>query len=250
MTNLLLLTILSILPTQVESPHVIKTLSSDEIIKIAENIYSKSISKIQNYSGMLVKREYVDGKDTGYQYIEFKFRENPKSIYMKFLKPSSLKDREILYVEGKDVVVKRGGKFNPRMTVTLAANSPLLTNENRYTLNDIGVKVLSERIIQKLKVEAVLPGATIKYFDSAKLDGRPVTLYRLSLSPETKEEANYTAEIAVDKELNIPIYYKAVNTDRKVIEEYLFRNIKLNVDLSDKDFEENNEQYGFRKYEE
>jgi outer membrane lipoprotein-sorting protein len=233
---------------QVSSPNIIQTISPEEIIVLAEDIYKNNVSEIKTCKGLLVKREWVDGRDTGYQYIYFKYRKEPLGIYFKFLQPPSLQGREILYNGDDNVVVKRGGRSSSGLTVVLDVNSPLLTDKNRYTIKDFGIEVLAKRVIEKLKVEAVLPGAEIKVYNSAKIDDKAVILYRLSLSPETQEEANYTAELAICTQLNIPIYYKAVNTQRRTIEEYLFRNIELDVDFTEKDFEETNEEYGFRKY--
>jgi hypothetical protein len=68
----------------ISQPSVIKTITPTEVIKIAEDINSHIHSTVNNYTGLFIKRELVDGKDTGYQYIEFKYRENPHAIYLKF----------------------------------------------------------------------------------------------------------------------------------------------------------------------
>jgi hypothetical protein len=57
------------------------------------------------------------------------------------------------------------------------------------------------------------------------------------------------AEISIDKELNIPIYYRAIGWGEPtiVLEEYAFRDVVLNVGLTDADFSESNQEYGFQK---
>jgi hypothetical protein len=192
----------------------------------------------------------VEGKDSGYQYIQFKYREDPRGVYLKFLKPASLQNREVLYNGGEDLVVKRGGRKNASMTMYIAVDSPLATDGNRYTIKEMGLKVLSARLLEVIKTEVVIPDTEIKVYDEAKVDGRPVKFYRLIHNVRHKDERCYIAEIAVDKELNIPIYYKALGYQGEepvVLEEYSFRNIKLNVGLTNKDFDEKNEEYGFKK---
>ena len=229
----------------------IEPIKSAEVIKVAEDIHSHIASTVSDYTGLLVKRENAAGKDTGYQYIEFKYRENPRAVYLKFLKPASLQNREVLYNGGEDLVVKRGGRKNASMTLYISIESPLATEGNRYTIRDMGLKVLSERLLSVIKTEVVIPDTEIVVYDNAKVDGRIVKFYRMIHNKKTSTEQCYIAEIAIDKELNIPIYYKALGYGKDdepvVLEEYSFRNIKLNVGLTNEDFNEQNKKYGFKK---
>ena len=61
----------------------------------------------------------------------------------------------------------------------------------------------------------------------------------------------YRAEIFIDRELNVPIRYAAwtwppTGTDTPVLEEeYNYRDIRLNVGLTDRDFDPDNPTYNF-----
>jgi hypothetical protein len=230
---------------------LVQPVTPAQVIKVAEDINSHINTTVSDYTGLLVKREYVSGKDTGYQYIQFKYRENPRAVYLKFLKPAYLQNREVLYNGGEDLVVKRGGRKNASMTMYLAIDSPLATDGNRYTIKDMGLKVLSERLLQVIKTEVNIPDTEIKVYNEAKVDGRTVRFYRMVHNVQHNKEQCYIAEIAVDKELCIPIYYKALGYGKDdepvVLEEYSFRNIELNVGLKDEDFDEQNKEYGFKK---
>ncbi len=230
----------------IAQPSVVKAITPAEVIKVAEDVNSHINSTVNDYTGLLVKREMVDGKDTGYQYLEFKYRENPRAVYLKFLKPASLQNREVLYNGGEDLVVKRGGRTNASMTLYISIESPLATDGNRYTIKDMGLKVLSERLLEVIKIEVAIPDTTIKVYDEAKVDGRTVRFYRMVHDTKHAGVKCSMAEIAVDKELNIPIYYRALE-GKVVLEEYSFRKIKLNVGLTDEDFNEQNKEYGFKK---
>jgi hypothetical protein len=236
---------------KIDVPSVVKLITPAEVLLVAEEVQRGIVANVQDYTGLLVKREYAGGRDTGYQYIEFKFREDPLGIYLKFLKPASLKDREVLYTEKDGLVVKRGGRRNTTMTLAIATDSPLATDGNRYLITDMGLRTLSQRLVERIKVEANIPDTEIKVYDEAKVDGRSVRFYRMIHNKKSSDEQCYIAEIAVDKLLNIPIYYKAlgygVGDEPALLEEYAFRNIKLNVGLTDKDFSEQNPLYGFKK---
>ncbi|MEL7336994.1 MAG: DUF1571 domain-containing protein, partial [Planctomycetota bacterium] len=61
----------------------------------------------------------------------------------------------------------------------------------------------------------------------------------------------YKAQVYMDDQLNLPIRYVAYDwpkpgTDKlQVIEEYTYLDVKLNVGLSDRDFDSNNPGYNF-----
>jgi hypothetical protein len=239
---------------KIDAPSVVKLITPAEVLLVAEEVQRGIVANVNDYTGLLVKREYTGGKDTGYQYIEFKFREEPLGIYLKFLKPASLQNREVVYNERDGLIVKRGGRRNATMTLAIATDSPLATEGNRYLITDMGLRTLSARLLERIKVEANIPDTEIKVYDEAKVDGRSVRFYRMIHNKKSSVEQCYIAEIAVDKELHIPIYYKAlgygVGDEPVVLEEYSFRNIKLNVGLTDKDFSEKNSEYGFKKNKE
>jgi hypothetical protein len=236
---------------KIDAPSVVKLITPADVLIVAEEVQKSIVKNVQDYTGLLVKSEYTGGKDTGYQYIEFKFREQPLGIYLKFIpkkpNPPSLWNREVVYNEKDGLIVKRGGSRNASMTLAIATDSPLATEGNRYLITDMGLRTLSARLLERIKVEANIPDTEIKVYDEAKVDGRSVRFYRMVHNTKTNIEQCYSAEIAVDKELHIPIYYRAKDSSGIVLEEYSFRNIKMNVGLTDKDFSEKNSEYGFKK---
>jgi hypothetical protein len=232
-----------------DQPPTSRQIEFAEAVQIAEKVQTYLTENVKDYTGMLVRREYVNGKDTGHQYLRFKFRENPLGIYLKFQKPASLQNREILYNGGDDIIVKRGGRKNSNMTLIIASNSPLATENSRYTIGEMGLKKLAEKLIIQLKTEMVVPNTEIVVYDNAKLDGRIITHYRMTHYTKTDATLSRQAEISIDKELNIPIYYRAIGWGEPtiVLEEYAFRDVVLNVGLTDADFSESNQEYGFQK---
>lgn len=224
---------------------------TSEILETAQAVHKHITEDVKDYTGLLVKRELVDGVDTGYQYIQFKYRENPRAIYLKFLKPPSIENREVLYSGGDDLIVKHGGRRNSNLTLTIAVDSPAAIDGNRYTIKDMGLRALSDRLMERLKTELDIPDTEITYYPDAKVDKRDVKFYRLKHHVRSEQGQCYIAEIAVDKEYNVPTYYRAfgygTNDEPILLEEYSFRNIRINVNLTDKDFDINNAEYGFQK---
>jgi hypothetical protein len=232
----------------VGKPSPFRVVPIGEIVQIAEAIRTHIKTNIRDYTGLMVKREFVDGKDTGYQYIRFKLRESPLSIYFHYVKPHA--GREVLYGGKDELIVKRGGSRGaPNLTLAISLDSVLATDGNRYTIKEMGLLVLSERLIKQLKAEMGVPDTEVRVYDNAKINGKLVTHYRMLHHTQTPQATCRMAEIAVDKALNIPIYYRSVGWQEPtvILEEYAFREMSINVGLIDEDFKETNPAYGFQK---
>ena len=220
-------------------------LEPKEALKIAEEVHAHIENDITDYTGMLIKRELIENRSKQ-EFIEFKFRQKPSlAIYLKYRKPISLVGREALYKGGSTFLVRRGGNFNSNMILELRINSPLALATSNYTIKEMGLKVIAERLIKQLKNEMNLPNTEILIYKHATFEGRPITHYQLIHRQKVEGATCSMAEISIDKELNIPVYYRAITGWEKpiVFEEYGFRNVKINVGLTDKDFDENNEEY-------
>ncbi len=83
----------------------------DAALDLARNGLIHSHQNIADYSATLVKRERINGKLSDYQYMFIKVRnrkvedsriKTPFSVYLYFLKPSDIKGREVVYVEGQN----------------------------------------------------------------------------------------------------------------------------------------------------
>ena len=171
-------------------------------------------------------------------------------MYFNYVKPVSRAGREVLYAaeRGDELIVKRGGSRSPNLTLAISTDNLLATDGNRYTIKEMGLKVLSERLIKQLKAEVNVPDTEVRVYDNAKVNGQLVTHYRMIHRTQTPQATCRMAEISVDKALNIPIYYRSVGWQEGVIlEEYAFRDIVINVGLTDEDFKESNPAYGFQK---
>ena len=100
----------------------------DPVLQYAREGYAHMKNDIRDYSCVLIKRERVGGKLGSYQHLEGKIRHElrdsgkttqPFSVYLKFLAPAKLKDREVLFVQGEK---RRRSDRAPRRTATIDAH--------------------------------------------------------------------------------------------------------------------------------
>ncbi len=115
----------------------------DPALDLARNGLQKIQATVNDYTCTLVKREQIDGKLLDYEYMFVKVRNRkvvdgkivaPFSVYMYFLKPTDVKGREVMYVEGRNeerwspTRAARRGSTCRRSGSSPPASSPCGTN--------------------------------------------------------------------------------------------------------------------------
>lgn len=218
---------------------------------------------IRDYTCLLIKRELVEGKLTGYQHMFMKVRHEqssgdqittPFSVYAKFLGPARLKGREVLYVKGAnndDVIARRGGNRLPSLTMQFATDSTIAMEGNRYPITEVGIQNLVRRLIEVVAEERQYDECEVKFYRDAKLNGRSCTHIEVTHPVARPYFRYHIARVFVDNELNVPIYFASYGWPKEqagepvLFEEYIYTDMKLNVGLIDEDFQRSNPAYGF-----
>jgi hypothetical protein len=221
--------------------------------------------QVSDYTCVLVKRELVGGRISAAQHIFVKLREEqvrggrvvvPFSVYLRFLGPADLKGREVLYVRGRNqgkIIAKKGGQRFAYFTTAIAPTSDLAMDGNRYPVTEIGLRNLIGRLIEDGREVLTHPECKVSYYVGAKINGRPCTVIEVRHSVRRPGYRFQLARIFVDDERQLPVRYAAydwpaeVGGEPRLIEEYTYLDVRLNVGLSDWDFDHRNESYGFRK---
>ena len=239
----------------------------DPALDLARNGLKRIQATVNDYTCTMVKRERIDGKLLDYEYMFVKFRNRkvvdskivtPFSVYMYFLKPNEVKGREVMYVEGRNedkMVAHEGGtagKFLP--TVWIKTNGVIAMRNQKYPITDAGIENLVLKLIERGEIDKANGRREheVTFHEDAKVNGRTCTLLQIKNAQKSENLDFHMAQIFIDKELNVPIRYVAYDFPAKegdplpVIEEYTYLNLKLNVGLTDKDFDHTNAEYKFQ----
>ena len=221
-------------------------------------------TNLNDYTALLVKRERVGDTLGPHEYMTAKIRcrkidqgqiVQPLSVYLSFVKPAHVKGREVLYVEGRNngnLIAHEGGfkgRFLP--TVNLPPTGTLAMRGQRYPMTEIGLENLLIKLIERGEQARQLPDVEADLRSGIKINDRPCMQLTVTQPTRRPELLFYQAKVYLDEELNLPIRYVAYDwpsgDDSKlsVIEEYNYLNLKLNVGLTDADFDPNNSQYNF-----
>ncbi len=236
----------------------------DQALEIARNGLTEIRTNIADYTATLVKREMVDGVVGEQEYMYVKVRNRrvqngrlviPFSVYLTFLKPATVKGREVIYVEqrNENKLVAHEGGFKGRFlpTVWLKPDGAFAMRGQKYPLTDIGIENLVIKLIERGEQDRQHNDVKVEFRKNAMINGRSCTVLQVT-HPEQRPEFEFSlGQIFIDDEMNIPVRYVAYGWPRspgqkpEILEEYTYFNIKLNTGLTDADFDPNNPNYAF-----
>lgn len=234
----------------------------DPVLAMAKDRLERLRREVRDYTATLIKRERINGKLTEQEFLFVKIRHPqvrdgrtvvPFSVYLRYLRPPSVAGREAIWVEGRNgnkLIAHDAGLRNV-LRYRLDPDGYLATMGNRYSIKDTGFLNLLEKLIEKGEQDRNHGECEVKTFERAKIDGRPCKVIQVT-HPQRRDYFDYyRAQIFVDLELDIPIRYAAwswppAEGQPPVLEEeYTYRDVRLNVGLTDRDFDPDNPEYDF-----
>jgi len=230
----------------------------DDLIKLAEDGLDRIRKDVDDYSAILVRRERIKGVLGDYTFLDTKIRNEkkegdeiitPMAVWLKFLKPADVKDREVVWVKGANngkMWVQESPVLGFRLPpVWIIPDGPLAMAECKYPIYDIGLINLLEKLLEKGHADRDRnhpEECEVKLVKGAKIDGRGCTMYTIKHLKQRPEYEFYLAEIFIDDELQIPVRYVAYRfpEDEKatppIEEEYTYTKIKLNPGFPEETF--------------
>ncbi|MFN6130924.1 MAG: DUF1571 domain-containing protein [Planctomycetota bacterium] len=244
----------------VNAPHPL-----DPALELARQSLTLMQSQINDYTAVLVKRERIDEELGENEFMFIKVRNRkvvdnnvvvPFSVYLQFLQPASAKGREVIYVENRNdgkLIAHEGGYKRMLGTHHLEPTGFLAMKGQRYPLTDIGLENLVVKLIERGEKDRRHGHCLVDLYPGGKVGGRNCTILRV-VHPEKQPHFDFhIAEIFLDDEWKIPVRYIAFGWDKndkqenEIIEEYTYQKIKINVGLTDKDFDMANTEYNFHR---
>ncbi len=239
--------------------------SLDPAIQLAHQSLGIIGSSIHDYTAKLVKRERI-GEELGeYEFMFAKIRNRkiqngntvvPFGVYLAFLKPATVKGREVIYVENLNqgrVIAHEGGMKRMLGTHALEPTGWMAMQGQRYPITDIGIENLVTKLIERAERDKRFGECSVRFLEGAKVSERACTVIEVT-HPEKVGPYDFNiAQVFLDNEYKIPVRYAAYTWPRvaggepELLEEYTYQDIKFNVGLTDADFDTNNTQYGFHK---
>ena len=235
------------------------------VLRLAYDRYQQTGTQIKDYSCILVKRERIDGRLLQREHALVKVRHAqvadgrvsvPFSVYLRFFGPAEMKGREAIYVEGQNhgkLIARRGGTRLAYFTTALDPRSDLAMRRNRYPITEIGVRNLIKRLYEVGREDIRYGECDVNYLKGVTVNQRVCTAIEVIHPVRRSNFRFHIARIFIDDKFQVPIRYASYDwPDRRggpppLLEEYTYLDLKLNVGLTDRDFDTRNEAYGFGK---
>jgi uncharacterized protein DUF1571 len=210
---------------------------------------------VKDYTCTMIKRERVDGKLSDPAYMFCKVRNQPFSAYLYFLKPADAYGREVIYSAGANngnLLAHEGQGLKAKFgMVSLNPTSAMAMDGNRYPITELGIANLTNRLIQVAQQDMKYGECEVQFRKNAKVNDRVCTIIDVTHPVPRRNFLFYKAVIYLDDQLNVPIRYEAYSWPKTpggpavLDEEYTYLNLKLNVGLTNADFDPHNPSYHF-----
>ena len=233
----------------------------DPLMEMAHFAVKVVEENVQDYTATIIKRVRSGGKLHGEQHMFCKIRhesgnseeKTPFSVYTRFKKPKSLKGQEAIWVEGENddkLIAHTTGILNV-ISFHLDPEGPVAMRGNRYSIRNIGMLNLIKKMIRKGEEERKYGECQVLVHRDVKVGNANCTRIEI-IHPEPRDYFDfYMAKIYFDDELDIPIAYESYlwpsvkGGKPPLIERYYYSDVKLNVGLTDEDFDPANKSYSY-----
>ncbi len=221
----------------------------------AEAGRQRVLADVRDYTCVLSVRERLHGRLSPRRYMFAKVRHEqvkdgrvivPLSIYLKFLAPESLEGREVLYVKGRDddqLLVRKGGRYLSSLTTLIDPHGPMAMADHRYPITEMGILRLIERLVEVGRAELEHGECEVAVQHDFKTKHRVCTKVEVRHPHPRKHFQYHLARIYVDNDLQLPIRFEsylwpqAGDEEPPLLEEYTYHDLKINVGLTDEDFD-------------
>lgn len=234
----------------------------DPVLELARQALTQMQNEVEDYTGRMIKRERIKGVLGGEVQMEFKIRTRresdgkvarPLSAYLKFLEPKSARGREVIWTEGANGNKLSGheGGFLNLVRVELDPKGMLAMIDNKYPITEIGLTRLVEKLIEKGERDRLIGPCEVRIVEDQRVGDRVCRLIQVTHTQPDPRFDFHIAQIFIDTERVIPLRYAAFMWPKEpggeplLEEEYTYLDVKLNVGLTDTDFDPNNSAYNY-----
>jgi hypothetical protein len=225
----------------------------------------RSLDAVQDYTCTVVKRERIEGRLQEAQTMFVKLRQEqarggqvmvPLAVYIRYLSPTELEGREVIYVQGANggkMIVRKGGPRFAHVTVAVAPDAPAAFRDNNHPITEIGFRSMLLQLLRYGREDLNYGECEVKYYTGAKINGRVATVAEI-VHPVRRSHFQYhKAQVFIDDQLQLPVRFVVYDWPAQdggnppLIEEFTVVDIKLNVGLADAEFDHRNPDYHFSK---
>jgi len=205
---------------------------------------------VRDYTALFHRRERIDGEWRSEEISFLKFQ-RPFKVYMRWLSGPS-EGREAVYVEGANqnkVVIYEPRGLSRFFTFLLDPGSWRILKDSRYPFTEIGIGRLIERIGRDARRAWARGELRLVDHGRTKFMGRDVRQIE-GILPQDQRAGydSYRMVLRIDEENRLPVQASLYDWDNAITGEYTYRELRLNPELKETDFDPSNLAYHFPRW--
>ncbi|MCA8994595.1 MAG: DUF1571 domain-containing protein [Planctomycetaceae bacterium] len=211
----------------------------------------QKLDEVKDYTATFTKQEKI-GRSLVKAQMELKLREEPFSVYLKFVSPSA--GREVLFVEGqnKNMLYAHDVGFRGLAgTLSLDPEGSMAMDGNRHPATMIGMRKMVTEAAEQWLNEMKYSEAKVNVFANSQIGKTACTVIESSYAKQLAGVKFQMTRLYIDNENGLPIRIQQYDfpgrRDREatLAEDYLYTNLRTNIGLNDADFDVKNRSYNF-----
>jgi hypothetical protein len=212
--------------------------------------------QVHDYTCSFLKRERIDGQLTPLHVMTMKVRTQPMSIYIQFQKPN--RGREAIYVAGRNgghVLAHDVGLGKVLAgTLSLDPRGARAMEDCLHPITEAGIGHLIDTVATHWASELSTAETQITFHPNARVGSHPSTMIESAHPHHRPGFLFHKVKLYIDHVHGLPIRFEAYDWPKhpgavpELVEEYTYLNLKLNVGLTDADFDADNARYSFGRF--
>jgi len=205
----------------------------------------KCTETLIDFTATFHKQERIKGKLRKKDSALIKCRSKPVSVYIKFIKGD--KGREALYVDGKydnKIQAHPGGVLGPLFQVKIKPDSNIAMRGNLRPITMAGMANMLHTVVPQFELAEKNGDLDAAYLGKMDIGGRKAYAIKRILP---KKDIYPCKELVffIDVEELVPIGADSYGWDGQLESTYRYTDFKINVGLTDNDFDRRNKAYNF-----
>ena len=228
----------------------------DSVLLLARDSLNHISETITDYTATLTRQERIGDLLSEPNRLRAKIRnelENqPLSVYILFTQPAGVRGREVIWVAGENenkITAHEGGLLN-LFRVVQPHDGFIAMLGSRYSIAETGIQRLMETLLQHALHDRKYGESEVQ-LSEVQSAGVACRRIRVVHPIEREHFIFHVVEVDIDLKRNIPVRFASwmwPETDGgepPLTEEYIYTDIKLNVGLTNDDFNPDSEQYNY-----
>jgi hypothetical protein len=228
----------------------------DAVLLLARDSLNHISETITDYTATLTRQERIGDilteKNTSRAKIRNELENQSLSVYIFFTQPARVRGREVIWIAGENenkITAHEGGFLN-LFRVVQPHDGFIAMLGSRYSIAETGIQRLMAKLIQHALHDREYDECEVQL---AEVQSAGVACRRIRVIHPIEREhfIFHIVEVDIDLQRNIPVrlaswmWPETDGAEPPLTEEYIYTDIKLNVGLTDDDFNPDSEQYNY-----